>query len=73
MVEYEHAEFGTARVCFDWRESLEGTLRWVPVAVEFDLFTPDSEKEALTRDLERVRVDMPISVSASGNGDSNHV
>ena len=62
-VVYEHEEFGLATVQFRWEDGEFGQV-WTPFCVEFDLFTPVSESEALTRELDCVRVDRSGSVSA---------
>jgi len=63
VVEFEHPVHGSARVF--WRWQLAGaSWAWVPVAVEYDLFTPVSEQEVLTAGLLRARVDRSLSVSA---------
>ncbi len=64
QVEYEHPDHGVVRVFFRWESSVGPGSRWVPMGVEFDLFTPDSECEALQALLEDVRLDRSISVSA---------
>jgi len=64
VVEFEHPRFGSARVFFRWRATKCQSFRWIPVAVEFDLFTPESEVAGLTEALESLRVDRSISVSA---------
>lgn len=50
---YEHPTYGLAFVTWAWR-ALERTLgewAWVPVAVEWDMFTPDDERKILEREL----------------------
>ena len=61
--DYEHPDFGGVRVFFRWVPATTG-YRWIPYAVEFDLFIPDSERSALTEVLEAVRLDKSVSVSA---------
>ncbi len=60
MIEWEHPEFGLLRVFFDSAD--------VPIAVEFDLFTPDSERCQIMVELrerrEALRIDGCVSVSA---------
>lgn len=45
-----HPTYGEARVFWRWKEAGEG-MRWVPVGVEFDVFTPDDEQEAMLAEL----------------------
>ena len=61
--EYEHAEYGIVRVGYKEIDGPDGPMR-LPCAVEFDLFTPDSERAWLTRSLEDVILDVHSSVSA---------
>ena len=63
-VEYEHPEYGILRVLFRW-EHLEWSSRRVVAAVEFDLFTPHSERVALLKGMRGVSLDRSISVSGS--------
>jgi len=55
IVEMEHPDYGVARVLCRW-EAVGDAFRWVPFAVEFDLFTPIEAQEALTADLKCVRL-----------------
>ena len=63
--EWEHPDWGIVRVFYRW-ETTNG-LSWykVSVAVEFDLFTPDSEVAAMALDLrsrnESARVDRSLA------------
>ena len=59
-VEYEHPEYGTLRVLFHW-EAHEGGFFWRPWLIECDLFTPDSEIEALRALLKADRVDSHLA------------
>ena len=56
LIEWEHPQYGTLGVLFD------GDL---PVAVEFDLFTPDSEKAVINLELAerraRVKLTLPLA------------
>lgn len=45
--EWEHAEYGSATIWWTWKPAGRSMLEATPVAVDFDLFTPDSEKDAL--------------------------
>ena len=60
MIEWEHPEFGELRVFFDEDD--------YPVAVEFDLFTPDSEKMSILAEIDTRRESLElagcVSVSA---------
>jgi len=60
LIEWEHPEFGELRVFFDEAD--------VPIAVEFDLFTPDSEKRQILAEVaerrEFMQLDRCVSVSA---------
>jgi len=65
LAEYEHPDHGLVRVFWRWEPATPPEWKWCPVIVEFDLFTPDSEQEALLEELVAVRVDKSVSVSAS--------
>ena len=60
--EYEHLDFGSVQVFWRIEAAFEGA---VPFMFEADLLTPDSELEALTKWMDRVRLDRSVSVSAS--------
>ena len=62
-VVYEHANHGLARVFFQWEYVGKHMFRWVPFAVEYDLFTPVDVREVLTAELRAVRLDKSGSVS----------
>ena len=65
--EWEHPDYGIVRVFWRWTTLNGWSYFNEPVAVEFDLFTPDSEKRQMLADLaetaDRVRIDRSISVS----------
>ncbi len=62
-VEFEHPSHGSARVFWRWVKRGRGYAA-EPIAVEFDLFTPDSEAERLTELLRFSKLDRSSSVSA---------
>jgi len=54
-----HPEYGEAYIVWEWQldpdrlhMEVERYWRWTAVAVEFDLFTPQAERDALTHELE---------------------
>lgn len=46
-IEMEHPIYGTAKVSSRWQRVGRGLYAAVVTAVEFDLFTPQAEQEAL--------------------------
>ena len=62
----EHPDYGLARVLFRRVRGWKAGWRWEPTGVEFDLFTPDSEKAELMRmlreEVEADRIDRSSSV-----------
>jgi len=57
VVVMEHPDFGEARVLCRWEKNAAvNSFQFVPFAVEFDLFTPLEEQEALTRELRVARL-----------------
>ena len=73
----EHPDYGIARVFFRWVESTHGGWTNEPYGVEFDLFTPDSEKivllELLLEEQPADRIDRSVSVSAFENENERSV
>ena len=65
LQELEHPDYGTVRVFWRWVKMSPWSWSISPVAIEFDLFTPDSEKRALLDMLDLVRIDRSVSVSAT--------
>ena len=70
LQELEHPEYGTLRVFWRWEYAPDGNSGHpIPVAIEFDLFTPDSEKEVILHDLRMRRspdrIDSTVRVTAS--------
>lgn len=63
-VEYEGPDGDTARVLFTWRPAGTGTWKVVPIAVEFDLFTPPLIAKELTEMLLSGNLTGSLSVSA---------
>jgi len=57
----EHPEFGELRVFWRWVASSPWSWRIEPFAVEFDLFTPDSEKVLLREMIESLRMDRSLA------------
>ncbi len=71
--DYEHPDHGLVRVFYRWVPQDHEEFTWEPYAVEFDLFTSNSEREALLKELVSVRVDKSVSVSASGEQENSYV
>lgn len=55
-VTYEHPEYGETHVGFRWEHRGHGIYEVVPVAVEFDLFTPEVVRIELQDLLAKMRV-----------------
>jgi hypothetical protein len=44
---YEHPEYGVAIITWTWLPVDDGGWSWIPVSIEWDLFTPPGEQTKL--------------------------